>query len=244
MSARLGQIIKSVRVLFPSSISCSSAECANLTSSMPSLRYCLQQHQTPLLSTLRQRIGGHCPRTPQTPHFCREEEDKGTMLFSPWDCTAIDLITGITGVSQDIQFFREASEAAFDETGNRKRRRQMHDEDEIEQEQEERRHRARLNKEFKAFADKIAENVSFVLLSAIFCVLGPDFLGSSPMDKWRWISPSGNLVSTECLIEQMSTSNLRWTHLSIFRIYRSSSSLWVKSRLPIWRECRYAMLLA
>ncbi|KAH8926655.1 SPT16-domain-containing protein [Atractiella rhizophila] len=59
--------------------------------------------------------------------------------------------------TRDVQFFREASEAAFDETGNRKRRRQFHDEDELEAEQEEKKRRAELNKYFKAFADKVAE---------------------------------------------------------------------------------------
>ncbi|KAH9440953.1 hypothetical protein MJO29_015316 [Puccinia striiformis f. sp. tritici] len=61
--------------------------------------------------------------------------------------------------TKDIQFFREASEATFDETGNRKRRRQNNggDEDEIEAEQDERRKRAELNKHFKTFADKIAD---------------------------------------------------------------------------------------
>jgi hypothetical protein len=54
---------------------------------------------------------------------------------------------------------REVSEASFDETGNKKRRRR-YDEDEIEDEQEELRHRARLNKEFKTFADKVADAVS------------------------------------------------------------------------------------
>ncbi|WAR64006.1 hypothetical protein PtB15_16B165 [Puccinia triticina] len=61
--------------------------------------------------------------------------------------------------TKDIQFFREASEATFDETGNRKRRRQNNggDEDETEAEQEERRKRNELNKHFKSFADKIAD---------------------------------------------------------------------------------------
>jgi len=61
--------------------------------------------------------------------------------------------------TKDIQFYREASEATFDETGNRKRRRQNNggDEDEIEAEQEERKKRTELNKHFKAFADKIAD---------------------------------------------------------------------------------------
>ncbi|KAJ1948645.1 FACT complex subunit spt16, partial [Linderina macrospora] len=58
---------------------------------------------------------------------------------------------------QDIQFYREASDASFDETGNRRRRFRYGDEDEIEAEQEERRRRRQLNKEFKEFAAKIAE---------------------------------------------------------------------------------------
>lgn len=61
--------------------------------------------------------------------------------------------------AKDIQFFREASDASFDETGNKKRRKNYHDEDELQSEQEERKRRADLNKYFKAFADKIAESV-------------------------------------------------------------------------------------
>lgn len=61
--------------------------------------------------------------------------------------------------TKDVTFVREVSEASFDETGNKKRRRR-YDEDEIEDEQEELRHRARLNKEFKSFADKVADAVS------------------------------------------------------------------------------------
>ncbi|KAF2132040.1 SPT16-domain-containing protein [Dothidotthia symphoricarpi CBS 119687] len=67
--------------------------------------------------------------------------------------------------TKDIQFVREATEMQFDETGNRKRRHKFGDEEEFEQEQEERRRRAALDKEFKNFAEKIAdaarnENVS------------------------------------------------------------------------------------
>ncbi|KAJ1922840.1 FACT complex subunit spt16 [Tieghemiomyces parasiticus] len=60
--------------------------------------------------------------------------------------------------TKDVQFYREASDAQFDETGNR-RRRQYHygDEDELEAEQEERRRRAQLNSEFRKFAEKIVE---------------------------------------------------------------------------------------
>ena len=61
---------------------------------------------------------------------------------------------------QDVQFFREASEVQFDETGNRKRKHRYGDEDEIEMEQQERKRRAMLNKEVKAFAEKIAEAAS------------------------------------------------------------------------------------
>ncbi|OBZ84460.1 FACT complex subunit spt16 [Choanephora cucurbitarum] len=60
--------------------------------------------------------------------------------------------------TKDIQFYREASDIQFDETGNKRRNRHLYgDEDELEMEQEERRRRANLNKEFKQFAEKIAE---------------------------------------------------------------------------------------
>ena len=59
--------------------------------------------------------------------------------------------------TRDIQFYREASDVQFDETGNRKRRYRAGDEDEIELEQEERRRRHQLNKEFKHFAYRIAD---------------------------------------------------------------------------------------
>ncbi|CAA7267953.1 unnamed protein product [Cyclocybe aegerita] len=60
----------------------------------------------------------------------------------------------------DVQFFREATDVQFDETGNRKRKHRYGDEDEIEMEQQERKRRAMLNKEIKGFAEKIAEAAS------------------------------------------------------------------------------------
>ncbi|PAV23533.1 FACT complex subunit SPT16 [Pyrrhoderma noxium] len=59
--------------------------------------------------------------------------------------------------AKDVQFYREASDVQFDETGNRKRKYRYGDEDEIELEQQERKRRQALNKEFKFFAEKIAE---------------------------------------------------------------------------------------
>lgn len=59
--------------------------------------------------------------------------------------------------TKDVQFYREASDIAFDETGNRKRKYRYGDEEEFEAEQEERRRRADLDRQFKAFAEKIAE---------------------------------------------------------------------------------------
>ncbi|EGW35753.1 global regulator of transcription [Spathaspora passalidarum NRRL Y-27907] len=58
----------------------------------------------------------------------------------------------------DVQFYREASDMAFDETGGRKRRYRYGDEDELQQEQEERRRKTLLDKEFKAFAELIADS--------------------------------------------------------------------------------------
>ena len=46
----------------------------------------------------------------------------------------------------------------FDETGNRKRKFRYGDEDELELEQQERKRRQMLNREFKNFAEKIAES--------------------------------------------------------------------------------------
>lgn len=57
----------------------------------------------------------------------------------------------------DVQLYREATDMSIDETGNRKRKYRYGDEDELEQEQEERRRRAFLDKEFRAFAEAIAD---------------------------------------------------------------------------------------
>jgi nucleosome binding factor SPN SPT16 subunit len=62
--------------------------------------------------------------------------------------------------AHDIQFFREASDVQFDETGNRKRKHRYGDEDEIEMEQQERKRRQMHNKEFKLFAERVAEAAS------------------------------------------------------------------------------------
>jgi Xaa-Pro aminopeptidase len=59
--------------------------------------------------------------------------------------------------TKDVQFYREATDMAFDETGNRKRKHRYGDEEEFEQEQEERRRRAELDRLFKGFAEKISD---------------------------------------------------------------------------------------
>lgn len=59
--------------------------------------------------------------------------------------------------TNDVQFYREASDMAFDETGGRKRKYRYGDEDELQQEQEERRRKAMLDKEFKTFAELISD---------------------------------------------------------------------------------------
>lgn len=59
--------------------------------------------------------------------------------------------------THDVQFYREASDMAFDETGGRKRKYRYGDEDELQQEQEERRRKALLDREFKAFAEVISD---------------------------------------------------------------------------------------
>lgn len=59
--------------------------------------------------------------------------------------------------TKDVQFYREATDIQFDETGNRKRKFRYGDEEEFEAEQQERKHRAELDRNFKNFAEKIAE---------------------------------------------------------------------------------------
>lgn len=59
--------------------------------------------------------------------------------------------------TKDVQFFREATDMQFDETGNRKRKHRFGDEEEFEAEQEERRRRTELDKQFLAFAKKIED---------------------------------------------------------------------------------------
>jgi len=59
--------------------------------------------------------------------------------------------------TKDVQFYREATDMQFDETGNRKRKHRYGDEEEFEQEQEERRRRAALDREFKNFAERISD---------------------------------------------------------------------------------------
>lgn len=67
------------------------------------------------------------------------------------------IIIGNKKKTKDVQFYREATDIQFDETGNRKRKYRYGDEDEFEAEQEERRRRAELDRLFKSFAEKIAE---------------------------------------------------------------------------------------
>jgi nucleosome binding factor SPN SPT16 subunit len=67
------------------------------------------------------------------------------------------LFGGKNKKTKDIQFYREATDIQFDETGNRKRKYRYGDEDEFEAEQEERRRRADLDRLFQNFATKIAD---------------------------------------------------------------------------------------
>ena len=83
-----------------------------------------------------------------------------------------------------MQFFREASDVQFDETGNRKRKYRYGDEDEIELEQQERKRRQAANKEFKYFAEKIAD-ASTQSVSSMFCALSEHPL--TLLLDWRYI---------------------------------------------------------
>ncbi|KAJ3023192.1 FACT complex subunit spt16 [Thoreauomyces humboldtii] len=60
--------------------------------------------------------------------------------------------------TKDVQFYRDVTDAGYDETGGSRRRRANYgDEDELAMESEERMRRAKLNKEFHSFAQTIQE---------------------------------------------------------------------------------------
>jgi nucleosome binding factor SPN SPT16 subunit len=61
--------------------------------------------------------------------------------------------------TKDVQFYRDVTDASFDETGNRRRRANYGDEDELAQEQEERRLRQMLNREFQQFSERVSDFV-------------------------------------------------------------------------------------
>lgn len=65
--------------------------------------------------------------------------------------------------TKDVQFYRDVTDASFDETGNRRRRTNYGDEDELAQEQEERAHRKQLNREFQQYSEKVSESVLYNL---------------------------------------------------------------------------------
>ena len=107
--------------------------------------------------------------------------------------------------TKDVQFYREVTDAQVDETGNRKRKYRYGDDDEHEQEAEERRRRAAMNKEFKEFAQKIADAVRDYQ-SLLIC---------RATERFKWTFHSGILGSVVFLIDQMCCCNLLRTVLSI-----------------------------
>lgn len=97
--------------------------------------------------------------------------------------------------TKDIQFYREATDIQFDETGNRKRKYRFGDEDEFEAEQEERRRRAELDRLFKSFAEKIAEAGRSENIEVDMPIRDLGFNGV-PFRSNVYIQPT-----TECLIQ-------------------------------------------
>lgn len=97
--------------------------------------------------------------------------------------------------TRDVQFYREATEMQFDETGNRKRKHRYGDEEEFEQEQEERRRRAQLDKEFKNFAEKISDAARSENLQVDIPFRELGFNGV-PSRSSVWIQPT-----TDCLVQ-------------------------------------------
>lgn len=105
------------------------------------------------------------------------------------------IIVGDKKKTKDVQFYREATDIQFDETGNRKRKYRYGDEDEFEAEQEERRRRAELDRLFKSFAEKIAEAAKAENLVVDMPLREIGFHGV-PFRSNVYIQPT-----TECLIQ-------------------------------------------
>ncbi|CAK7220465.1 FACT complex subunit spt16 [Sporothrix curviconia] len=105
------------------------------------------------------------------------------------------IIIGNKKKTKDVQFYREATDIQFDETGNRKRKYRYGDEDEFEAEQEERRRRAELDRLFKSFAEKIAEAGRNENLEVDMPIREIGFNGV-PFRSNVYIQPT-----TECLIQ-------------------------------------------
>lgn len=105
------------------------------------------------------------------------------------------IIVGNKKKTKDVQFYREATDIQFDETGNRKRKYRYGDEDEFEAEQEERRRRADIDRLFKAFAEKIAEAGRNENLEVDMPIRDLGFFGV-PFRSNVYIQPT-----TECLIQ-------------------------------------------
>ncbi len=97
--------------------------------------------------------------------------------------------------TKDVQFYREATDMQFDETGNRKRKHRYGDEEEFEAEQEERRRRAQLDKQFKAFAEKISEAGKGEMVDVDIPYRDLGFNGV-PNRSSVWMQPS-----TDCIVQ-------------------------------------------
>jgi hypothetical protein len=139
--------------------------------------------------------------------------------------------------TKDIQFFREATDMQFDETGNRKRKFRYGDEDEIEMEQAERARRSKMNKEFKAFAEKISDaastsvRIGFVIHQSL---LDLDHRMASLL-KWTFHTP--NWRSKVFRTERMSDSRRPWTVWYTSPSRPSPLSLYRRLRSPPLNVC-------
>lgn len=105
------------------------------------------------------------------------------------------ILGGKNKKTKDVQFYREATDIQFDETGNRKRKYRYGDEDEFEAEQEERRRRAELDRLFQNFAQKIAEAGKSESLEVDMPIRELGFNGV-PFRSNVYIQPT-----TDCLIQ-------------------------------------------
>jgi nucleosome binding factor SPN SPT16 subunit len=126
--------------------------------------------------------------------------------------------------TKDVQFYRDATDIAFDETGNRKRKHRYGDEEEFEAEEEERKRRMELDKLFMQFARKIEEADKEGETKVDVPVRDLGFNGV-PSRSSVWVQPSADCLVqlTEPPFLVLTLDDIEVVHLERVQVFFSST---------------------